>query len=61
MKTEETAMSDLEEVLLHLRQEKDPGLLKRILERSEKIRQRVLTEHGTLDVAADLVREGRDE
>jgi hypothetical protein len=40
---------------------KDPDLLRRIAERSERVRQEILRKHGVLDVAVDLVREGREE
>lgn len=39
---------------------KDPELLRRIAERSEKVRQEILRKHGVLDVAVDLVRETRE-
>jgi hypothetical protein len=39
----------------------DPKLLKRVRERSRAIRERVLKEHGVLEVAVELVRETRDE
>jgi hypothetical protein len=39
----------------------DPELLRRVRERSEKARAEVLRRHGVLDVAADLIREARDE
>jgi hypothetical protein len=69
MKTQEATlippevMADLEAVLLHVDKGgvKDPELLKRIEARSKAIRERVLKEHGVLEVAADLVRETRDE
>jgi hypothetical protein len=69
MKTKEessnspNALTDLESVLLQVEQGgvKDPELLKRIEERSRAIRERVLKEHGVLEVAVDLIRETRDE
>ncbi len=57
------ALADLEAVLQQIDQgnAKDPRLMQRIEERSRAIRQRVLAEHGLLNVAVDLVRETRDE
>jgi hypothetical protein len=34
---------------------------RRVQERAEAIRQEVLAKHGVLNVAVDLIREGRDE
>ena len=42
----------------------DPSVFafeKRMSEQSAKIRQGILAEHGVLNVAVDLIREGRDE
>jgi hypothetical protein len=39
----------------------DPELLRRIAERSAKVRQEILEKHGVLNVAVDLIREGREE
>lgn len=39
----------------------DPDLAKRIRTRSEQLREELRKEHGILDVAADLIREIRDE
>jgi hypothetical protein len=36
-------------------------LLKRIEERSEQATREIFEKHGLLDVAVDLIREGRDE
>jgi hypothetical protein len=56
------AVADLE-YALHLQTtgERDPAFEKRIGEQTEKIRQEILAEHGVLNVAVDLIREGRDE
>jgi hypothetical protein len=56
-------LSDLEAVLLQVGKGgvTDPDLLRRIEARSTAIRERVLNEHGVLNVAVDLVRETRDE
>jgi hypothetical protein len=56
------ALADLE-YALHLQAtgQRDPDFEKRIGEQTEKIREEILAEHGVLDVAVDLVREGRDE
>jgi hypothetical protein len=39
----------------------DPAVARRVQERGEKIRQEVLARNGPLNVAVDLVREGRNE
>ena len=39
----------------------DPAVLRRIEERSARIREEMLKKHGTLDVAVSLIREIRDE
>jgi hypothetical protein len=56
------ALADLE-YALHLQAtgQRDLAFEKRVGEQTEKIRQRILAEHGVLNVAVDLVREGRDE
>ena len=41
--------------------QRDAAFEKRIGEQTEKIRQEILAEHGVLNVAVDLIREGRDE
>jgi hypothetical protein len=58
-----SALADLEAVLRQIDQGgvKDPRLLQRIEDHSKAIRERVLAEHGLLNVAVDLVRETRDE
>lgn len=63
MKTTKDTLRDLAAVLEKVEQgmAKDPELLKRIEERSQEIRARVLKEHGILEVAVALVREARDE
>ncbi|MGZ6075261.1 MAG: hypothetical protein ACXWOA_15500 [Isosphaeraceae bacterium] len=56
--------TDLEEVCRLIAEGKkvtNPGLLKRIQERSEQATREVFEKHGLLDVAVDLIREGRDE
>jgi hypothetical protein len=56
--------TDLEEVCRLIAESKkvtDPDLLKRIQERSEQATREVFKRHGLLDVAVDLIREGRDE
>jgi hypothetical protein len=56
------ALADLEYALhLQLTGQRDPAFEKRIGEQTEKIRQEVLARHGVLNVAVDLIREGRDE
>jgi hypothetical protein len=39
----------------------DPELLKRVRERSDQAAREVFEKHGLLNVAVDLIREGRDE
>ena len=56
--------TDLEEVCRLIAEGKkvtDPDLLKRIQERSEQATREVFEKHSLLDVAVDLIREGRDE
>ena len=56
--------TDLEEVCRLLASgEKvtDPALRRRIQERAEQATREVYEKHGLLDVAVDLIREGRDE
>ena len=56
--------SDLEEVCRLIAEGKnvtDPALLKRIEERSEQATREIFERHGILNIAVDLVREGRDE
>jgi hypothetical protein len=56
------ALADLEHAFhLQATGQRDPGFEKRIGEQTEKIRQEILAEHGVLNVAVDLIREGRDE
>jgi hypothetical protein len=55
-------LADLEHALrLQTTGQRDPAFEKRIGEQTEKIRQEILAEHGVLNVAVDLVCEGRDE
>jgi hypothetical protein len=59
-----SAESDLEEVCRLLAEGKtvtDSALLKRIQQRSEQATQEVFERHGILNIAVDLIREGRDE
>lgn len=56
------ALADLEYALhLQITGQRDAGFEKRIGEQTEKIRQEVFVQHGVLNVAVDLIREGRDE
>jgi hypothetical protein len=56
------ALADLEHALrLQASGQRDPAFEKRIGEQTEKIRQEILAEHGVLNVAVDLIRQGRDE
>lgn len=56
------ALADLE-YALHLQAtgQRDPDFERRIGEQTEKIRQEILARHGSLDVAVDLIRKGRDD
>lgn len=58
-----TVDSDLEKLTLAINAggAKDPALLRRIQERAEAIRQRIVQEQGLLDIAVELIREGREE
>jgi hypothetical protein len=59
-----SALANLEEVCRLVAEGKkvtDPDLLKRIQERSEQATREVFEKHGLLNVAVDLIREGRDE
>jgi hypothetical protein len=61
---EPSPQSDLEEVCrLIAKGERvtDPELLRRIRERSEQATREVFEKHGLLDIAVDLIRQGRDE
>jgi hypothetical protein len=61
---EPSPQSDLEEVCRLLAQGKkvtDPDLLERIRQRSERATRAVFERHGVLNVAVDLIREGRAE
>jgi hypothetical protein len=61
---EPSPQADLEEVFRLIAEGgkvTDPDLLKRIQERSEQATREVFEKHGLLNVAIDLIREGRDE
>ena len=55
--------ADLTAVMAHVTSGKplDPAVARRVQERGEKIRQEVFARNGPLNVAVDLIREGRDE
>jgi hypothetical protein len=56
------AVADLEyAVHLQATGQRDPAFEKRIAAQTEKIRQEVFAKHGILNIAVDLIREGRDE
>ena len=68
MKTIETATAspearaDLEYAIqLFYSGKRDPEFEKKMQAKGDVIRQQVLAEHGVLNVAVDLIREGRDE
>ena len=55
-------LADLEyAVQLAMTGERDPEFERRIRAESEKISQEIFEKHGLLDIAVDLLREGRDE
>jgi hypothetical protein len=41
--------------------QRDPAFEQRLVVQTEKIRQQVIAEQGTVNLAVDLIREGRDE
>jgi hypothetical protein len=55
--------ADLKAVMDHVMGVKplDPEVARRVRRRAEKIREDVLNRCGVLNVAVDLIREGRDE
>ena len=56
------ALADLEYALsVQTTGQRDPEFEKRLGEQTAKIRQEILAQHGVLNVAVDLIREGRDE
>ena len=62
--TKPSAQDDLQEVCRLIAEGKrvtDPDLLKRVQERSEQATREVFEKHGVLNIAVDLIREGRDE
>jgi hypothetical protein len=61
---ESSPQSDLETVCRLIAAGKkvtDPDLLKRIRQRSEQATRAIFERHGILNIAVDLIREGRDE
>jgi hypothetical protein len=61
---EPTPRADLEAVCRLIaagRKVTDPDLRKRLQGRSEQATREVFEKHGLLNVAVDLIREGRDE
>jgi hypothetical protein len=56
------ALADLEYALsVQTTGQRDPEFEKRIAEQTAKIRKEILAQHGVLNLAVDLIREGRDE
>lgn len=55
--------ADLQTVLDHLvtGEPLDPGLVRRVTERSKKVQQELVRAFGVREIAADLIREIRDE
>jgi hypothetical protein len=39
----------------------DPAVARRVRERSEKVQQELLRQHGVREIAVDLIRQGREE
>jgi hypothetical protein len=39
----------------------DPELRKRMTERADEVRRKMVETHGVMDIAVNLIREGRDE
>lgn len=60
--TPHDALADLEHALsLQSTGQRDAAFEKKVSEQTEKIQQEILAEHGVLNLAVDLIREGRDE
>lgn len=57
------AQTDMEEVFAAFAEDRkvDPEVSKRIEERANRVSQEIFQKHGYLNVAVDLIREGRDE
>jgi hypothetical protein len=56
------ALADLEHALhLQTTGQRDPAFENRMGAQTEQIQQEILANHGVLNVAVDLIREGRDE
>jgi hypothetical protein len=54
--------ADLEYAIqLSISGKRDPEFEKRIRAKTDEIRKRMFAEHGLVNVAVDLIREGRDE
>ena len=55
--------ADCDAVIEHMisRKPLDPAVYRRVRERSERVTEEILQTHGLLDMAADLIRETRDE
>ncbi|MSR57877.1 MAG: hypothetical protein EXS05_09405 [Planctomycetaceae bacterium] len=62
IKTDPETLSDAQAVIAALAsgQKPDPVIVRRIHERSAKTRERVLREHGPVDIAVPSIREFRD-
>lgn len=55
-------MADLEYAMhLAMTGQRDDAFARRVREESARITQDILAEHGVLNIAVDLIREGRDE
>lgn len=56
------ALADLEHALrLQMTGQRDPAFEQRLDAQTAKIREEILAKHGILNVAVDLIRQGRDE
>lgn len=55
-------LADLEEACRYAASGvRDPDVMRRACERMDRMREELRTQHGEMNVAADLVREVRDE
>jgi hypothetical protein len=61
-KTSAEKMTDLDYVIqLLMTGKQDPEFEARVHAEAEEIREKIFQQHGLLNVAVDLIREGRDE
>jgi hypothetical protein len=61
-KTSAENMTDLDYAIhLIMTGKKDPEFEARVHAEADEIREKIFQKHGLLDIAVDLIREGRDE